>query len=129
MVDPLTPGQRNYGLIRLDFLRNYGGRTTFKEDDLRLAEEYLVKLMTGVNAKPLSSTFDGYRHEKYSSSNTGMENISLEYGWEVQFGMIVSMMSLLRLPPHLLEICVRGSKCKQSNACIITSFADTEQMT
>ena len=88
-----------------------------------------MKLKTGVNAKPLSSTFDGYRHEKYSSSNTGMEDLSLEYGWEDQFGMTVPMMSLLRLPPHLLEICGRGSKCKQSNACINTSFADTEQMT
>ena len=32
------------------FLTNYGEQTTFKEDDLHLAEEYLVILKTIVNA-------------------------------------------------------------------------------
>ena len=57
--------------------RNSGEEPILKEEDIRLAEEYLVKVKAGATAKPLSSTFDGFRHERYTSAKTGIDNIPL----------------------------------------------------
>ena len=59
------------------FLKNFGEDPTLIEDNICLAEEYIVKVKAEVKAKPLSSIFDGFRHEKYTSANTGMDNLPL----------------------------------------------------
>ena len=43
------------------------------EEDI-LAEEYLVKGMTGVKAQPCSKTFDEYRRERYTGRSTAIRS-------------------------------------------------------
>ena len=58
------------------YLSHFGESPDLSEDDIALAEEYLVKVMAGVSAKPRSKTFDEYRLEKYtSSSHSGLSDL------------------------------------------------------
>ena len=57
------------------YLSNFGEATTLSEEDISLAEEYLVKVMAGVKAKPCSKTFDEYRREKYTGGSRGINDL------------------------------------------------------
>ena len=45
------------------------------EEDIRLAEEYLVKVKADVKSKPLAITFDGLRYVKYIGGTTGIYDL------------------------------------------------------
>ena len=57
------------------YLANFGETPNLSEEDIRLAEEYLVKVKAGVKSKPLATTFDGLRHEKYIGGTTGINDL------------------------------------------------------
>ena len=57
------------------YLANFGETSLLSEDDIVLAEEYLVKVQAGVISKPKSKTFDEYRKEKYTSSAIGITDL------------------------------------------------------
>ena len=58
------------------YLSHFGESPDLTEDVMALAEEYLVKMMADVNAKPRSKHFDEYRVEKYTSgSHSGLSDL------------------------------------------------------
>ena len=57
------------------YLSNFGETSVLSEDDLALAEEYLVKVVAGVNSKPSAKTFDAYRQERYTSTATSLNDL------------------------------------------------------
>ena len=57
------------------YLYNFGENPVLSDEDIALAEEYLVKVMAGVKAKTYSKTFDEYRKEKYTGGSTGISDL------------------------------------------------------
>ena len=57
------------------YLANFGETSLLSENDMVLAEEYLVKVQAGVKSKPKSKIFDEYRKEKYTSSAMGITDL------------------------------------------------------
>ena len=71
--DVMSKVGTKYAAIACDparYLANFGETPNPSEENIRLAEEYHVKVKAGVKSKSLATTFDGLRHEKYIEGTT-----------------------------------------------------------
>ena len=57
------------------YLSSFGETPALSEQDISLAEEYLIKVTAGVMTKTRSTTFDAYRREKYTGGSTGINDL------------------------------------------------------
>ena len=57
------------------YLSSFGETPALSEQDISLAEEYLVKVTAGVMTKTRSKTFDDYLREKYTGGSTGINDL------------------------------------------------------
>lgn len=59
----------------VQYLTNFGEDDTLSEQDIVLAERYLVRVWTGTRSATPAQTFDQLRVEKFTGGNTGIDSL------------------------------------------------------
>ena len=59
----------------VEYLTNFGNADTLTEQDIALAEKYLVRVWAGARSSTTADTFDELKVENYSSSRAGIDSL------------------------------------------------------